>query len=127
MFKTPGKARVKELGGTDSVAIYPSILKNTTTKDQLKRNPLNFGKLGETIVALDEGLVGLAASFQRLHTDSKESTQELSETSKMLALQISRTNNLVGSMNSMELSDYASPTVWSSMAAMGSDVQTLLK
>jgi hypothetical protein len=121
------KSRAKSLVDTDSIVIYPSILKNTTTKDQLKRNPLNFGRLGKTIVALDEGLVGLAGSFQSFLTESRESTQDLSETSKMLALRISRTNNLVGSMSAIESSDYASPIVWSLLATMGSDVQTLLK
>jgi hypothetical protein len=43
----------------------------------------------------------------------------------MLALKISRTHKLIGSMSVMSSSDYADPTLWSSLAAMGSDVQSL--
>jgi hypothetical protein len=127
LFKTPGKTRAMESFDLDSYLPYPTVLKNTTSKDQLKRNPLTFSKLGETIVAMDEGLVGLANSFRNLMVESRDASSGFSETSKMLALKISRTNNLVGSMDVMEASEYATPTVWSSLAAMGADVQMLLK
>jgi hypothetical protein len=127
LFKTPGKRRPMESQDLDAYLPYPTVLKNTGVKDQLRRNPLTFAKLGETIVLLDEGLVGLAGSFQNLLVETRESTTGFAETAKMLALKISRTNNLVGSMDVMESSDYASPTVWSSLSAMGADVQALIK
>jgi hypothetical protein len=84
-FKTPGKRRTSDTSVLDSFVPYPAALRSTTTKDQLKRNPHNFGKLGETIVALDDGLFGLAGSFQSLVVETREASTELVETSKMLA------------------------------------------
>jgi hypothetical protein len=111
LFKTPGKKRPMESEDLDAFLPYPTALKNTGTKDQLKRNPLTFGKLGETIIMIDEGLVALPGSFHNLVVETRESTSGFSETAKMLALKISRTNNLVGSMDVMAASDYAAPTV----------------
>jgi hypothetical protein len=110
----------------DPFITYPSALRNTSAKEQLRRSPFNFSKLGETVVPIDEGLVGLGNNFQKLIIESRESTSEHAETAKMLFLKISRVDNLVGNMGAMVESPYATPTVWSSIASIGSDVQELL-
>jgi hypothetical protein len=125
-FKTPGKQRNSASDALSSFVPYPSALRTNASKESLKRSPANFPKLGETLVAVDDGLVGLAASFQGLIVESRERSDEFAETSRMLALKISRTHKLIGSMSVMSSSDYAAPTLWSSLAAMGSDVQSLL-
>jgi hypothetical protein len=125
-FKTPGKQRNSASDALSSFVPYPSALRSNASKESLKRSPANFPKLGETLVAVDDGLVGLAASFQGLIVESRERSDEFTETSRMLALKISRTHKLIGSMSVMSSSDYAAPTLWSSLAAMGSDAQSLL-
>ena len=125
-FKTPAKKRQSGTDGLGSFVPYPPALRSTAIKDSLKRSPLTFTKLGETVVAMDEGLAGLAGSFQAMITESRDLASGFAETSKMLSLKISRTQNSIGSMDVLSGSDYAAPTVWSSLSAMGADVQLLL-
>jgi hypothetical protein len=127
LFKTPGKRRPGAPSGLDTFVPYPSALRNSGTKEQLRKNPLNFSKLGDTVVAIDEGLVGLGSSFRELVLESREAAAVHSEAAKMLFLKLARVDNLVGNTSVMVESEYAAPTVWSSIASIGADVQSLLK
>jgi hypothetical protein len=126
MFKTPGKKRISAPSVLDAFVPYPSTLRTPAIKEQLWQSPMNFSRLGETMVSLDEGLVGLAGSFQHRIIESRESAAAHLETGRMLALKISRIDNLMGTMDVMEESFYAAPTVWSAITTMGADVQKLV-
>ena len=102
-------------------------MKDSAIKVQLRRNPASSTKVGDTIISIDEGLVGLSTSFQQLVVESRSTAVGAAESIRMLALRVSNTNSMVGSMDIMEASVYASPTVWSSIATMGVDLQTVLK
>jgi hypothetical protein len=127
LFKTPGKRGTGASSALDVFIPYPSALRNSGIKEQLRKNPFNFSKLGETVVSIDEGLVGLGNSFRELVVESRNAASNHSETAKMMFLKISRINNTVGNMGVMVESPYASPTVWSSIASIGADLQVLAK
>jgi hypothetical protein len=98
LFKTPGKKGAGALTVLDAFVPYPSALRNSGIKEELRKNPFNFSKLGKTVVAIDEGLVGLGNSFRELAMESRDSASGHSETAKMMFLKMARIDNTVGNM-----------------------------
>jgi hypothetical protein len=127
LFKTPGNTSV---GASSSLlsafSLYPSYFRTSGVRDLFKLNPAP-SKLGESVAALDEGLVSLSSSFSRLLSETQRDASPGADTTKMLDIRIMRLSNLVGSIDEMEESDYASPTVWASVVAIAADVQVALK
>jgi hypothetical protein len=124
-FRTPAKRKKVSIiePGTNFEG-YTRLLTSPQGQSQFKR-AANSASLAESVVGLDSAMDALSTGVERLFKGSVNAIREVKNVADMAYRKTAGLENILGSFHLMTGSEFAHPTIWGSLATMGTEITAL--
>jgi hypothetical protein len=124
-FRTPAKKKKVFIAEPD-VAFegYARTFESSQEQSAYKKSATS-ARLADSVVELDRSLSSLSKGVERMFLGSAMATRDVEATADMGFRKAAGVENLIGSSDVMDESEFACPTIWGTLATLGTELTTI--